>query len=149
MRLKYLHKDFEPKECNGCMACCHVMEIDEINKPFKTDCIHQCNGCAIYSTRPRACSEFECLFHQGVYGGEEHRPSTCGVMITGFKDKVGEIISAWELWPGAFENNKEMITEFSRIDVIILRYFDGKTSFIGKKSEVRKFLLARGSTIQS
>lgn len=128
------------------MACCHVMSIDEIDKPFKTDCPNQCNGCAIYPDRPISCVEFECLWLQGWAGHERHRPSDCGVMYTGFRDQIGEIISAWELWPNAFEegDNSEMLKEVSKIDVITLRHFDGRISFRGRTAELRKFLIERG-----
>jgi hypothetical protein len=42
--------------------CCSALEIEEFRKPAGPACVHCASGggCAIYSTRPRLCRDFEC-----------------------------------------------------------------------------------------
>ena len=73
--------------CDGCTACCKVMEIRELNKPGNTWCQH-CKigvGCGIYDTRPESCRVYECVWLQTQRGGKplplELRPDNSRVVI--------------------------------------------------------------------
>jgi hypothetical protein len=73
--------------CDGCTACCKVMEIRELNKPGNTWCQH-CKigvGCGIYDTRPESCRVYECVWLQSQRGGKplalELRPDRSRVVI--------------------------------------------------------------------
>jgi hypothetical protein len=49
-----------------CTACCHVLDIPELNKPPATDCQHQTqDGCRIFGKRerPTRCSQFHCRIY--------------------------------------------------------------------------------------
>lgn len=91
------------RECGDCSVCCHTMNVTEIEKPAYTDCEHQCNGCAIYDTRPGGCKHFECLWKCGL-GEAEKRPNKSGYMLYMQGGTMfGDLIVANEGWPGAFE----------------------------------------------
>jgi hypothetical protein len=71
------------RECGGCMVCCEIGEVKELDKPPNTPCQHQDNGCAIYGKleRPSTCDEFFCAWARG-FGEEPDRPDKCGVMVS-------------------------------------------------------------------
>jgi len=87
--------------CGKCTACCSTFEIKELNKPIHEDCVNlTCDGCSIYSGRPKVCKRFECAYITGNWQ-KELRPDLCGVMIlkspTGIEafrleDKVTDLI---------------------------------------------------------
>ena len=71
-------------ECGDCSVCCNIFTIKELNKKEKTNCSHLCeSGCKIYSTRPRACSSFECVFLKSDWP-VELRPDKSGVIIANY-----------------------------------------------------------------
>ena len=52
--------------CEGCTACCKIMQVRELDKPGNVWCTH-CSigkGCAIYDARPESCRTFECVWLQ-------------------------------------------------------------------------------------
>jgi len=73
--------------CDGCTACCKILNIEELNKPGDTWCTH-CEigvGCGIYETRPEACRVYECVWLQTQRGGKplalELRPDKSHVVM--------------------------------------------------------------------
>ena len=73
--------------CDGCTACCKVMQIEELNKPANTWCPH-CTigvGCGIYDTRPESCRVYECIWLQTQRGAKplalELRPDKSRVVM--------------------------------------------------------------------
>lgn len=73
--------------CDGCTACCKVLNIAELNKPGNTWCPH-CkigSGCGIYDTRPESCRVYECVWLQSQRGGRpmapELRPDKSRVVV--------------------------------------------------------------------
>jgi len=73
--------------CDGCTACCKVLNIEELNKPGNTWCPH-CKigaGCGMYDTRPQACRVYECVWLQSQRGGKpmapELRPDRSRVVV--------------------------------------------------------------------
>lgn len=55
--------------CDGCAACCHLVPVDEINKPGCQWCkfverMATGRRCGIYQERPDACRTFECIWLQ-------------------------------------------------------------------------------------
>lgn len=78
--------------CNGCTACCSVLEIKELSKPANTTC-SSCTGkgCGVYDTRPETCKNFKCAYLNSDWP-ENLRPDKCGVIIAPFKtDNAGEV----------------------------------------------------------
>jgi hypothetical protein len=73
--------------CDGCTACCKIMQVRELDKPANVWCKH-CRigaGCAIYEERPHSCRTFECVWLQTQHGKNplalELRPDTSRVVI--------------------------------------------------------------------
>ena len=73
--------------CDGCTACCKIMEVRELSKPGNVWCTH-CRigaGCAIYDERPASCRTFECVWLQTQRGkaplAPELRPDSSRVVI--------------------------------------------------------------------
>jgi len=73
--------------CGECTACCSVFSIKELNKPDHTPCVHLSKdepGCGIYTTRPKECREFSCMWIQGLVckGKLAYRPDRLGIILT-------------------------------------------------------------------
>lgn len=71
------------RQCGDCSACCYTHGVEEINKPKYTACAQQCisGGCLIYQQKPDSCTRFECAWHEGIIGNEEHRPDITGLVF--------------------------------------------------------------------
>lgn len=68
--------------CDGCTECCSLFEIQEIQKPANKTCGNCVDSkCSIYESRPKACSEFKCIYIQSNWM-EAIRPDKCGVMFS-------------------------------------------------------------------
>lgn len=101
------------RECGACTACCHAPDIPWLEKPEFTSCTHlkEGAGCEIYSTRPKGCRDFKCLWlaapKNAGFLTEEDRPDKLGVMIQlngGAAEFEG--VDLWELRPGALESDR-------------------------------------------
>jgi len=68
-------------ECGTCTACCTLLKVDEIFKPAGSTCIHCSTNCDIYDSRPMACKEFSCAYHQMVSVNIAMRPDNIGVIF--------------------------------------------------------------------
>ena len=58
--------------CDGCTACCKMLNIRELDKPANVWCRH-CDigaGCTIYDTRPESCKVYECIWLQTQRGAK-------------------------------------------------------------------------------
>ena len=73
--------------CDGCTACCKIMQVRELGKPANAWCAH-CKigaGCGIYDERPASCRTFECVWLQTQRGRKplalELRPDASRVVI--------------------------------------------------------------------
>lgn len=69
------------RSCGECQACCEVIGVEELQKPYSTKCEYQCaSGCSNYEGRPESCQRYHCLWREG-YGNEEDRPDKLGVLL--------------------------------------------------------------------
>lgn len=71
MKKRRKHHKTRPKHitraCGGCAACCYAPHIKPLGLDHFTHCQHETPiGCAIYSTRPQVCRDFECLWSRGM-----------------------------------------------------------------------------------
>jgi hypothetical protein len=131
------------RECGSCYACCIYLGITELKKHGGKACKHLSattdpnKRCSIYSSRPHACSNYECLWKSGV-GPDDMRPSESGMLITPYledgvrsisivlfdRDKagnrVGEVIT--ELLMTGFEVR---LIDYTERTALLFR--DGKT----------------------
>lgn len=71
------------RQCSGCTLCCRVLGVKEIKKPPLAECEH-CHifGCSIYSTRPKECEEFDCLWLTDNSLPENLKPSNSHVVLS-------------------------------------------------------------------
>jgi hypothetical protein len=106
MRLNTLERESR-YPCAGCDACCTVIGVGELAKPLACRCPHaNGNGCSIYSTRPRECRTWACLWSQGHLGDRpDRRPDKCGLLVTEGSplDDGKVVLEVWETRPGALE----------------------------------------------
>jgi hypothetical protein len=71
------------KSCGECSLCCSVLEIEELKKPAGPPCAN-CRaggGCAIYSTRPPVCRDFECVWLSDRAVPRTLRPDRIGTLF--------------------------------------------------------------------
>ena len=69
--------------CNGCTLCCHLLDVEALNKKAGEQCIH-CKdkfGCLIHSIRPLECRAYECIWYTNKHLPDELRPDICGVLF--------------------------------------------------------------------
>lgn len=73
------------RECGGCTVCCTELHINApslkklagVRCPnLRDDCL-----CAIYETRPRTCSDFECGWRVMAALGDHWRPDRAGIVL--------------------------------------------------------------------
>ena len=71
------------KSCGTCNLCCQILDIEELNKKAGVLCANCVagSGCAIYTTRPQVCRDFECewLTERGV--GPMLKPDRTGTLF--------------------------------------------------------------------
>jgi len=68
-------------ECGDCTACCTLLKVDKLNKSAGITCIHCSTNCDIYDSRPEACKEFSCAYHQMDSVNIAMRPDNIGVIF--------------------------------------------------------------------
>ena len=76
-------------ECGTCTLCCEILPIPEIPKPENVLCSNctKNQGCNIYSSRPKSCIDFRCLFIETDMV-EELRPNKCNIIF----EKITETV---------------------------------------------------------
>jgi hypothetical protein len=93
------------RSCGDCQACCNLMGVQELGKPYASKCQHQCpGGCAIYAARPQGCKDYECTWKLNHSLSTEWRPNTSGILL--FHDHYDDArakSALWvcEVWPNA------------------------------------------------
>lgn len=129
------------KQCGDCASCCKVMEIEALAKPRHTWCVHfkKGSGCAIYESRPQACSQFVCLWLADERMDERWRPDKCKFFMWGTERLMIEVDPAYpDAWrrepfyskiklaadrrrPGAVDvlvrNGREVVIVFPEADI--------------------------------
>lgn len=86
------------RTCGSCTACCTHLGVEELKKYSGQKCPKLlppsagAKRCSIYSTRPKACAGYQCMWLSG-FGPESLRPSRSGILITPYPsdDKPGHI----------------------------------------------------------
>ncbi|MBP1849996.1 hypothetical protein [Rhizobium halophytocola] len=71
------------RACDGCILCCWLPDIDELDKPANRPCRH-CragDGCSIYAERPQTCRDFLCLWRTDLRFGDHWDPKRSGMML--------------------------------------------------------------------
>lgn len=82
------------RPCSECTACCTLMAVTELGKPFYQKCVHVSSaGCGIYETKPHGCNVFHCLWTHIPIFPEAYRPDKYGVMF----EAAGSELSIYEI----------------------------------------------------
>lgn len=136
------------RQCGDCQVCCEVMGITAIDKPHHTRCPHQCpTGCAIYSSKPDECTDYSCMWRDGLIGDDSHRPDRSGLLLTTALQpelNIGPYVQAIETSPGIIDNPKTAywLRKIGDITLVSLWLHNGEKSFIGPPHRLRR-LVAR------
>ncbi len=107
------------RKCGPCNACCKPFPVPEVGKyDSKSLCRHASDrGCAIYTSRPHACSEYACAWLNGL-GGDDYRPDVLGIMIDVQNMKVLSretgILHLWEVRINAV--NRKEVRDLARVN---------------------------------
>lgn len=105
----------DSRACGECTACCELMGVKELGKPYSVKCQHQCAaGCAIYNSRPPSCHHFSCMWKFVPDFGPELRPDVCGIMLHPdlSLDGKGKAMFVSEVWPNAFQSMPALIDQW-------------------------------------
>ncbi len=124
-----------PRICGGCTACCTVYPVAALNKKPGVTCQHVCEtGCAIYSTHPKECRTFECLWRSNTLRAidtDEDRPDKSGVIFGANFDKdLGLVLYAQEFREGSIEKLSPLINKIAQHYLIYLAYCDKNKNVI-------------------
>ena len=71
------------RQCGTCTLCCHLPDIDELEKPANELCRHciEQQGCRIYGERPQLCRDFLCLWRTDPRMGDHWAPASSSMMV--------------------------------------------------------------------
>lgn len=134
------------RPCDGCTECCSVFGVEEIDKEPWVPCDHLSHeGCGIYTTRPKYCRSFYCLWQNGM-GGASDRPDRLGVIFAPTNGKTEftrqQEIQAYEVEPGAFNKPQVVLLSQRFVDrgkLVIGHTYDGESlRFMGPADKVAK-----------
>jgi hypothetical protein len=89
------------RSCGGCTACCMVVGVKALAKPFYCPCHHQGEGrCNAYAQRPEDCRDYACFWLAGL-GDDADRPDRLGVVLTLAESEGAYYLDVMEVRPGA------------------------------------------------
>lgn len=90
------------RPCDGCTACCTVLNVPQLNSPAYESCRYLCaGGCGIHESRPETCRAYFCEWALGN-APEWMKPNMCGVIPGHVKGNTA--MHLHEVWPGASES---------------------------------------------
>lgn len=77
-------------DCGSCTLCCKLLETHDIqsSKGEWPKCCDPAHGCKIYSSRPKECRDYECMWLQMEKVEEELRPDNSHIIF----EKVSEAV---------------------------------------------------------
>jgi hypothetical protein len=91
-------------DCGGCTACCDVLGVRELGKPYYARCSHLkvgC-GCGIYDGRPHTCSHYRCAWHLSLFKDEpDLRPDRSGILMHIEPEREECFLEVYEVAAGA------------------------------------------------
>lgn len=111
------------RSCGGCTACCTSLAVEELGKPAWTRCrfARSGRGCSAYKDRPQSCSDFSCLWLDGlVLTDQRDRPDRCGLVLAA-TDRP-RTVQARELWPNAASTGRgaELVRVLRRAQLTVV-----------------------------
>jgi len=128
--------------CGMCNACCTVFEIDELNKPSHSRCVHlvarPCTkSCSIYKDRPEPCRTYECPWKQG-FGSSNHRPDKIGMLLQIAETNGQTVYVVYKLREEWSPKALALITRYSLRYPVVRAKKDGHALLGGPESAIRK-----------
>jgi hypothetical protein len=133
-----LDASIQERRCDGCTGCCTALTILELNKPADVTCRHVCaTGCSIYADRPKACSEYLCAWKIGI-GTSEQRPDKVGIVLSPTEPGTPcyPAFVAHELYPDAFVDAYEYLTDIAQAHVLLLMRDDLPKRILGPEYRI-------------
>lgn len=123
----------EQRPCGACQACCNLIGVKEVGKPFGTNCEHQCSaGCGIYDQRPDGCRTFFCFWKVSPHMSDDMRPDKSGILYFFQRGIVPggrrETLIVYEVREGAFKTAPDAI--YAELNAIMIRHPELSTTFI-------------------
>jgi hypothetical protein len=97
------------RDCGECTACCDVMGVEELGKPYYARCSHLGDDCGIYESRPASCARFRCAWHLGLLGDSiDRRPDKSGLLfdIQSWQERGTHLVEIYETTPGALATER-------------------------------------------
>ena len=74
-------------KCGECTLCCELFPVKWLNKPPNTICKYCNNGCVIHTTKPKECTNFDCLYILHKLK-PELRPDKIGIVFEDITTKI-------------------------------------------------------------
>lgn len=142
------------RSCGECTVCCTLLGVPELNKGAYEACSKLDGNCTVYSSRPKSCRDFECLWLQDI-GLPEHRPDRSGLVLTVTVEdcilgKAGAVIVAHEAQPDAAHRpeNAVLLQVFVDHTAVVITRKDGPRTVLSNDPIIlrRAQNAARGST---
>jgi hypothetical protein len=92
------------RSCGTCSLCCKIMRIDALDKPVGKWCPHvvKGQGCSIYSSRPKECQEFYCLWLLDGALGDEWLPAKSKMVLAPDGNRITAHVDGG--WPSAWRS---------------------------------------------
>jgi hypothetical protein len=105
--LPQLSKDPPRPGCGECTACCDVIGVLELGKPYYARCEHLNCGCGIYTSRPQQCAQYRCAWHAGMLGDRvDRRPDKTGVIFQYEPENGKWVLGIYEVVAGAADSDR-------------------------------------------
>ena len=148
-----------PLTCGDCTMCCKLLAVPEIEKPALKWCKHCSNpgGCGIYDTKPKSCTEFECIWLQTQKTPTplplELRPDKSRVVLSCWDKDHTEFIYAYmekadKFRLGAKSAMGQLLRETAKISAIMF-VINGKPDRLSGPKEIAEKMFAQHQELQS
>lgn len=146
------------RACDGCTACCFLLEVPDVPTPCFEQCPHQREGvgCAVYDQRPEPCADFGCLWIDGkapmFVDDPSDRPDNLGMAFFLFpKSPVPgrPCVVAYELRENAVLQQRavELIEEMGKLRPVAIIQHETHETVIRYPDDMREMMRDSGKTI--
>lgn len=94
------------RQCGACSVCCNLLEVRQLGKPDRTDCMYLRQSsegcCSVFRAAPMLCRRFECAWRAGELLDEE-RPDKIGVFLRSATFLNGPLLIAHPISDDVYE----------------------------------------------
>lgn len=119
-----------PRSCDGCTACCKVLEVSTLDKPADKWCRY-CKireGCMVHDFKPPECTSYECMWTLGIIRPPWARPDRLRTVFdAAYTERWGIVARAWEVSAGGLRkpDTGTVIAALCRRGTVATRSVDG------------------------